>query len=437
MKRIEELLLISFLALFMFVGCSSKNVNETIEGESVKKDFINDLALHDAVRAENKELVSELISKGMAVDTKDKYGYTPLHLAARLNQLEIAQKLFENGAKVNNLDTFGDTPLLDSTRNGTNAMSRFLICNGAKKDVFDKHNMTPLHNASKNGDLFIAMMLGSKDISQMCQTLSITLKSYDESSNKICGSIPTGVATNIKVTLSSDSVDSLNAIGPVKAEIEGKTYCSKLDKNLKKETDYLVTAIGTNSIDKAVATANLKDLKVKKEQPKSEYIKGLYDALMSEFTNDFKTWDAQLDKNGLVFRFKDPSVLFQIGKSDLNSNFKTILDDFFPRYLKVLNEYKNQIEAIRVEGHTSSEYANTKTKEQRYEKNKILSEKRASNVYNYTLNLNNDEIKNSKEWLDKVYSYHGMSFDDLIYDNKGIEDKIQSRRVEFRINKLK
>lgn len=428
MKKFKNIIFITTITLFVFIGCSQKT--EVINNES---DILNELPLHDAIRAKDKALADELISKGTDVNARDKYGYTPMHLAVRLNQLDIAKKLLEHNAGVNSVDIYGDTPLLDSTRNGTNAMSKFLICNKAEKSVKDRFKMTPLHNASKNRDLYIAMMLQSDDITKMCENLTINLKSYDENSNKICGKIPTGVATNIDITLSKDSADSMKPEGPFKAQIKGSEYCATLN-NIKNESDYLVTAVGTNSIDKAIATASLKELQIKKEV-KNDYIKGLYEALESEFSEDFKPWNAQLDKNGLIFRFKDPNVLYKVGSSEINRKFKTILDDFFPRYLKVLEKYKNQIAQIRVEGHTSSEYGSAKSDEERYKLNKILSEKRANEVYSYTSNIDKKIVENSKDWLDKVYSFKGMSYDNLIYDKEGIEDKILSRRVEFKINK--
>lgn len=439
MKNIRKVLFISIIALFTFVGCSQKSetVSATPASMEVKADFINELALHDAIRAKDVALVDELLSKEIQVNSKDKYGYTPLHLAARLNQLDIAEKLFAKGAGVENIDVFGDTPLLDSTRNSTNAMSRFLICNGAKVNVKDQHDMTPLHNASKNNDLYIAMLLQSDDLTAMCQKLTITLEYYNKDENKICGNIPTGVATNVDVTLTKDSEEDVKPMGPYKADIDGKTYCAKLNKPIKDDAKYLVTAIGTNGIDKAIATANLDDLKVKKEQPQTEYIDGLYEALMNEFGPDFEPWNAELDKDGLVFRFKDPKVLFNVGSSSLKTEYKAVLDNFFPRYLKVLNGYVDEIAEVRVEGHTSSEYLSAKSDEERYAKNKMLSEKRAKEVYDYTSSIaTNEELKANHTWLEKVYSYHGMSYDDLILDENGIENKILSRRVEFRINKV-
>lgn len=428
----------SLILLFVLTGCAQKKVNnvEELNGNiNNQADFIHELALHDAVRAKDLAIVNELIANGSKVDTKDMYGYTPLHLAARLNQYEIAKTLIDNGASVNNIDIYKDTPLLDSTRNSTNAMSKLLICNGAKKYVKDRHDMTPLHNASKNNDTYIVKLIHTKDMSKICEILDITLDYYNEPEDIICGRILNGVATDVNLTIVDESNNEDKPFGTYKADIDGSNYCAKLDKKLVTNASYVITAVGTNKIEKDVEVADLNDLITKKEE--SEYITGLYEDLMEEFGPDFEPWNAELDKNGLVFRFKKPEVLFTVGSSDLRVAFKGILDNFFPRYLKVLNRYTDEIEKVRVEGHTSSEYKRARNDEERYAFNKELSEQRASRVLVYTLENLSEIVGDTKPWLDTVYESEGMAYDDLIFKADGTEDKVLSRRVEFRINKLK
>jgi outer membrane protein OmpA-like peptidoglycan-associated protein len=425
---------------FVFTGCT-QSMNPTNNGEMAKKekvaeDFVNETALFDAIRAKDLKLVDELIQKGTDVNTVDKYGYSPLHVATRLNEYGVVEQLIKNGATVNSTDKFGDTPLLDSTRNGTNKLSKLLICNGAKKDVKDKHDMTPLHNASKNNDLFISMLLQSNDMTKMCEKLDITLTSYDENENKICGEIPSGMATKIDVTIANQSSQS-EPYGPYNSMIEDNKYCANIDKKISKGNQYIVTAVGDNGVEQDIEIANLDDLRVTAQPVMQEqYIEGLYDALMNEFSADFDKWNAELDKNGLVFRFKDPSVLFKHGSSKLSNNFKTILAEFFPRYLRVLSQYKDQIAEARVEGHTSSVYKSAKTDEERYAKNLKLSTARANNVFDYTISLKDPEIEQNLNWLMDYYKPVGMAYDDLVYDENGNEDQAASRRVEFRINKI-
>ncbi len=430
--------------LLLFAGCSSKqdsditkidNKNNEEKVSNSDSDFISELALHDAIRAKDIEIVKDLISHGVEIDKKDLYGYTPLHLAVRFGLYDIVDLLISKGANVNNVDDYEDTPLLDSTRNSTNDISRLLLCNGANSNVMDKHDMKPIHNASKNNDLYIVEMIQNKSIINMCEKLDITLDSYSQKDNKICGKIEKGIAKNIKVTITDENSESLKPHEEVEAQIILDTYCAQLSREISENNPYIVTVVGTNLIDKDIESSSLEKIKIK-EVKQEPFIAGLYEDLVKEFQNDFDTWNAELDKQGLVFRFKKQEVLFANGSSEVKQAFKDILDKFFPRYIKVIEKYKDEILDIRVEGHTSSSYGVIKDEQIKYNKNKELSENRAKKVYDYTVNnIVNSEVEIDKEWLNKTYSYHGMSYDDLILNELGEEDEVQSRRVEFRINK--
>jgi len=70
-------------------------------------------------------------------------------------------------------------------------------------------------------------------------------------------------------------------------------------------------------------------------------------ALKEEFSQDLKKWNAEILDNN-TFRFKSPETLFETGKSEIREKFKSILDDFFPRYIKVLTDkrFKSEIDEI-------------------------------------------------------------------------------------------
>lgn len=81
----------------------------------------------------------------------------------------------------------------------------------------------------------------------------------------------------------------------------------------------------------------------------------LYIDLQEEFKDDLKVWRAEIDST-LCVRFQEPSMLFDNNEATLKENFKEILNDFYPRYIAILNkpEYRDNIEEIRIEGHTDS-----------------------------------------------------------------------------------
>jgi len=156
--------------------------------------------------------------------------------------------------------------------------------------------------------------------------------------------------------------------------------------------------------------------------------------LHKEFEKDLKQWGAEITKDN-IFRFNSPEVLFKAGSSEISNQFKIILDDFFPRYIKLLtsDKYKNEIDEIRVEGHTSNGWGNAKSKSAIYLNNMQLSQNRANNVLTYCYKNNDKIIQNNKRWLEKQLRANGMSFAKLIYKENGKQDFSKSRRVEFRV----
>lgn len=159
----------------------------------------------------------------------------------------------------------------------------------------------------------------------------------------------------------------------------------------------------------------------------------LYEALHNEFKNDLKTWHASIDRESLSFRFREPEIYFNQGSNDLTTKFKNILRDFFPRYLKHLhsNKFRAEIEEVRIEGYTSSEWANEIMGDEAYILNMELSQSRTRSVLEFALKIIDD--KNKKDWLRKFLTANGLSSSKLILDKNGNEDPNASRRVEFRV----
>jgi outer membrane protein OmpA-like peptidoglycan-associated protein len=81
----------------------------------------------------------------------------------------------------------------------------------------------------------------------------------------------------------------------------------------------------------------------------------LYQDLNTAFKDDLLRWDAILTRD-LAIRFKEPRVQFDTGKAIIKPSFGNILDSFFPRYVEILSseKYRDAIEEVRIEGHTSS-----------------------------------------------------------------------------------
>jgi outer membrane protein OmpA-like peptidoglycan-associated protein len=159
----------------------------------------------------------------------------------------------------------------------------------------------------------------------------------------------------------------------------------------------------------------------------------LYEDLRREFGPDLPRWHAQLIKADLTMRFTHPDILFAEGSSDLKPAFKDILDDFFPRYVRILSspKYRDVVTEVRIEGHTSSDWTGAKSPEDAYLHNMELSQARTRSALLYVLMLPplHDEI----DWLRGLVTANGLSSSRPILDASGQEDAALSRRVEFKI----
>ena len=157
----------------------------------------------------------------------------------------------------------------------------------------------------------------------------------------------------------------------------------------------------------------------------------LYMELYREFRYDLPKWQAEIDKKTLIISFHEPEILFEKGKDVIKPLFSEILDDFFPRYIKILarTQFRPSIHEIRIEGHTSTEWNFNSTDHEAYINNMNLSQKRTSKVLNYLLEMK--KIKYYK-WMRTNIVAVGYSSSKARVIN-GYENKWASRRVEFRV----
>jgi outer membrane protein OmpA-like peptidoglycan-associated protein len=165
---------------------------------------------------------------------------------------------------------------------------------------------------------------------------------------------------------------------------------------------------------------------------KETYRLQLNKALHKEFDKDLDTWKAIITDDNII-RFNSP---FAVGDDTIPENFRIILEDFFPRYIEVLSldKFKQEIDEIRVEGHTSDDWGDANQRDS-YIYNMNLSQKRASNVLEFCYNIQDEVVDQNILWLQSNLRANGMSFSKLLYkdEEKTIQDKARSRRVEFRV----
>lgn len=153
----------------------------------------------------------------------------------------------------------------------------------------------------------------------------------------------------------------------------------------------------------------------------------IFEALEQEFKDDLVRWGARIDKETLAFNFQSPDVLFANNETTLSATYKHILDDFFPRYIRVLTPYRESLDEIRIEGHTSSVGLRGSTQAQAYFYNMRLSQGRTRAVLEYGYGL----MPNESDWIKANIAAVGFSSSRLIMQD-GAEDAGMSRRVSFR-----
>ncbi len=181
---------------------------------------------------------------------------------------------------------------------------------------------------------------------------------------------------------------------------------------------FLFIAIGF-MIEMQSQKDEMKDIAISYRDAKAN----LNEALHEEFEDDLKEWNADITKDNAVV-FSSPEVLFEVSSSEINPEFKKVLAEFFPRYIKILSQFKDEIKELRVEGHTSDTWEAASSKKEIYLNNMKLSQKRAFSVLAYCYSLEDEVTKENRAWLEKFFRASGMAFAEL----KEIE---KARRVEF------
>lgn len=156
----------------------------------------------------------------------------------------------------------------------------------------------------------------------------------------------------------------------------------------------------------------------------------IYDELYRAFRDDLPVWHASLSRD-LTIRFEEPSVQFEIGQSSLKPEFERMLASFFPRYVKILNspQFRDEVEEVRIEGHTSSLWKNL-APEPAYYENMRLSQDRARTVLQFVFQLS--DARDQLGWLVPRVTANGLSSSRRIMTGDR-EDVVASQRVEFKV----
>lgn len=138
----------------------------------------------------------------------------------------------------------------------------------------------------------------------------------------------------------------------------------------------------------------------------------LHNKLVKEFAGDTLKWQMAIGKD-LTMKFKEPTVLFATGSSELTPRFKEILDEFLPRYFSILlnDSLRSNIQEIRIEGHTDDVPMPIYDADP-YIANVKLSQERALSVLKYFRSMSQftKYSDNQKRLLEYWFTANGLSY---------------------------
>ncbi|KAK3862976.1 hypothetical protein Pcinc_031203 [Petrolisthes cinctipes] len=120
-----------------------------VRSEHVTKDGVK-VAIVDAARRGNLELMEECLKAGVSVNSLDKSGCSPLHAAAQAGHRNCVDRLVQDTRiQVNLQNKLGDTPLHCAAYRGHAEVVQLLLKMGARIDIVNKDNCTPRGLAKK------------------------------------------------------------------------------------------------------------------------------------------------------------------------------------------------------------------------------------------------------------------------------------------------
>jgi chemotaxis protein MotB len=234
----------------------------------------------------------------------------------------------------------------------------------------------------------------------------------------------------------------------VKVAEEAKNQASYAEQNrLKAENHRLIADKNRLEAEKnrIIAEQSRKRMaEIAKLAEKSR--KQLNDDLHLAFDQNLRRqWGAEILPNNTI-RFIASDFQFELGNSQLPIKFQNSLKIFFPKYINIIYQYRNEVEAIRIEGHTSSEWKTSLDITESYRQNMKLSQSRALETLMFCYSLINDrerQFVNQQDtkklaWLREKLHASGLAFSHPIFKQKNckqrcVEDAVKSKRVEFKI----
>lgn len=138
------------------------------------------------------------------------------------------------------------------------------------------------------------------------------------------------------------------------------------------------------------------------------------------------------DPEKLLLTIHSDESLFGRGSTELGPGFADLLSEFFPLFVRTLQETKQGISGIQFQGHTSSYWKVGDEEADTYLENMKLSVGRAQAALQFCLDLK--DVTPHRTWLTQRLVTAGFSASQPIVDQDNQEDQARSRRVSIAVN---
>jgi len=156
-----------------------------------------------------------------------------------------------------------------------------------------------------------------------------------------------------------------------------------------------------------------------------------HDVLLQALTLALPGWAITFDRETLSISIDGLGFLFERESADLQPGHRTMLDDFVPRLVDFLMHHRDQIQALAIQGHASSEWRGAGSAEEAHALNLALSQTRAQEVHDAIQSLIQENPEHA--WIADRLTSEGKAASRPLLDSQGREDAVGSRRVNFQV----
>ena len=227
----------------------------------------------------------------------------------------------------------------------------------------------------------------------------------------------------------SGRLEELRVFDKLTESISGRSLSRKLVTMNPLRRSNLDEWIETEEFQAALRNRNELSELIRLHESKSLVSAAVAQDIRDEVGGIVTKYGGKIGPDGVISLPAD--ISFATNEATLTTEFKSFLQTFCPRLLLSLHEHEHsdQIQDVRVGGHSSSEWLNSTSQQEKFLNNLDLSQRRAFAVSSYCLQLLDDP--DLIAWATETMTSVGFSSARPIFNPDQTENRELSRRVEF------